>query len=154
MDQMKDERAARRFQARPLARWLAFLIFAVAALTAGPAYAGLAAKASEVPVIDGEAGPCSVEFTVKDAADAPVYDAKVRVHIAYGFMYLRKLDLEVGTNKDGKARFTGLPDRVKDGLLFHASQADREGSAFVDPAQTCKSEHSIVLEKKSETSSN
>ena len=66
-----------------------------------------------VPVIDGGIGACSADFTVTDADGAPVYAAKIKVHIAYGFMYARKLDLEVGTNVDGKARFTGLPDRVK-----------------------------------------
>src|ERR1700693_1508164 len=71
-----------------------------------------------IPVIDGGIGPCSADFTVTDAAGAPVYDAKVRVHIAYGLMSLHKLDLEVGTNAAGKARFTGLPDKTKQGLFF------------------------------------
>jgi len=101
-----------------------------------------------VPVIDGGVGPCSAEFTVTDAAQAPVYAAKISVHIAYGFMYLHKLDLEVGTNAAGKARFTGLPDRTKQGLFFRASEGAREGSAFVDPSKTCKAELTIVLERK------
>jgi hypothetical protein len=101
-----------------------------------------------VPVIDGGIGPCSAEFTVTDAAQAPVYAAKISVHIAYGFMYLHKLDLEIGTNAGGKARFTGLPDRTKQGLFFRASEGAREGSAFVDPSKTCKAELTIVLEKK------
>ena len=75
-----------------------------------------------IPVVDGAIGACSVDFTVTDEAAAPVYAAKIKVHIAYGFMYARKLDLEVGTNVDGKARFTGLPDRVKRGLFFEASE--------------------------------
>jgi hypothetical protein len=103
-----------------------------------------------VPVIDGGVGPCSADFTVTDAAQAPVYAATIKVHIAYGFMYLRKLDLEVGTNASGKARFTGLPDRTKQGLFFRASEGGREGSAFVDPAKTCKADLTIVLEKKSQ----
>jgi hypothetical protein len=101
-----------------------------------------------VPVIDGGIGPCSYDFTVTDAANAPVYAAKIKVHIAYGFMYARKLDLEVGTNIDGKARFTGLPERTKRGLFFEASEGDRTGNAFVDPATTCKSQFTVVLRKK------
>ncbi len=100
-----------------------------------------------IPVIDGGIGPCSVDFTVTDAAGAPVYDAKVRVHIAYGLMSFHKLDLEVGTNAAGKARFTGLPDKTKQGLFFRASQAGREGTAFDDPAKTCKAELTIALGK-------
>ena len=101
-----------------------------------------------VPVIDGGIGDCSADFTVNDPADAPVYAAKIKVRIAYGFMYARKLDLEVGTNVDGKARFTGLPDRVKHGLFFEASEGDRTASAFDDPATTCKTQFTLVLRKK------
>jgi len=101
-----------------------------------------------IPVIDGDIGPCSADFTVNDSNGAPVYDAKIRVHIAYGFMSLHKLDLEAGTNAAGKARFTGLPDKTKQGLFFRASEGDREGSAFDDPVKTCKAEFTIVLVKK------
>jgi hypothetical protein len=101
-----------------------------------------------VSVIDGGVGPCSADFTVTDTAQAPVYAANIKVHIAYGFMYLRKLDLEVGTNASGKARFTGLPDRTKQGLFFRASEGGREGSAFIDPAKTCNATLTIALEKK------
>jgi hypothetical protein len=105
--------------------------------------------AKVVPVIDGGAGSCSADFTVNDDAGAPVYDATIKVHIDYGFMYLRKLDLQVGTNVDGKARFTGMPERTKRGLFFRASQGDREGSAFDDPSNTCKAQFTISLQKKS-----
>jgi hypothetical protein len=101
-----------------------------------------------VPVIDGAIGTCSAGFTVTDDAAAPVYDAKIRVHIAYGFMYVRKMDLEVSTNIDGKARFDGLPARTKAGLNFQASNADREGTAFLDSSTTCKSDLTIVLHPK------
>lgn len=101
-----------------------------------------------VPVLDGGIGPCSADFSVNDAAGAPVYGAKVKVHIAYGFMSARKLDLELGTNIDGKARFTGLPDRLKHGLYFHAFEGDRSGEAFDDPTNTCKAQFTITLQKK------
>jgi hypothetical protein len=102
----------------------------------------------EVPVIDGGIGPCSADFTITDEAGAPVYAAKIKVHIAYGFMYARKLDLEVGTNADGKARFTGMPDRVKHGLFFEASEGDRTAEAFDEPATTCKAQFTLALRKK------
>ena len=101
-----------------------------------------------IPVIDGAIGPCSADFTVTDEAGAPVYAARIKVHIAYGFMNARKLDLEVGTNVDGKARFTGLPDRVKHGLFFEASEGDRAGEVFDDPAITCKAQFTVALRKK------
>ena len=101
-----------------------------------------------IPVVDGGIGACSADFTVNDPAGAPVYATKIKVHIAYGFMYARKLDLEVGTNADGKARFSGLPGRVKNGLYFEASEGDRTAEAFDDPATTCKAQFTVVLRKK------
>jgi hypothetical protein len=102
-----------------------------------------------VPVIDAAIGPCSADFIITDSAGAPVYAANIRVHIAYGFMNTRKLDLEIGTNADGKARFIGLPDRIKHGLYFEASEGDRSGQAFDDPANTCKAQFTVALRKRS-----
>jgi hypothetical protein len=100
-----------------------------------------------IPAVDGAIGPCSADFIVTDAAGSPVYAAKIKVHIAYGFMNARKLDLEVGTNSDGKARFTGLPDRLKHGLYFEASEGDRTAEAFDDPVKTCKAQFTVALRK-------
>jgi hypothetical protein len=102
----------------------------------------------KVPVIDGGAGNCSVDFTVTDTASRPVYDAKINVHIAYGFMGVRKLDLQLGTNADGKARFQGLPEKVRQPLTFVATQDDLQGSATYDPSMECTAKHDIVLKKK------
>jgi hypothetical protein len=101
-----------------------------------------------VPVIDGGIGPCSADFVITDSAGAPVYAAKIAVHIAYGFMNVRKLDLQLSTNADGKARVTGLPDHIKHGIYFHASEGDRVGEAFDDPANTCKAQLPITLRQK------
>jgi hypothetical protein len=100
-----------------------------------------------VPVLDGGAGPCSADFTITDSAGAPVYAAKIKVHIAYRFGSFHKLDLELSTNTDGKARVTGLPNRVKRGLTFQASEGDRTGEASVDPATTCNANLTIALKK-------
>jgi hypothetical protein len=100
----------------------------------------------EVPVMDGEAGPCSIAFTVIDAKSAPVYNARIRVRIAYGFMGVRRLDLEAATNVDGKTQFKGLPEKVKGGtLIFRASQGKRDGSAVYDPAQKCSGQQSSIV---------
>jgi len=105
----------------------------------------------QVPVMDGEAGPCSVSFTVTDDKGAPVYDARIRVHIAYGFAGVRRLDLEAATNVDGKTQIKGLPEKVKGGTLtFHAVQGKREGLAVYDPLKSCTrgDNDSIVLTAK------
>jgi hypothetical protein len=121
--------------------------FCCAQTSSAPAAASKADSKS-IPSIDGGIGPCSADFTITDAADAPVYAAKIKVHIAYGFGSFHKLDLEVGTNSDGKARFTGLPDQLKRGLFFEASEGDRAGSAFDDPVKTCTAQFTVVLRKK------
>jgi hypothetical protein len=100
----------------------------------------------QVPVMDGEAGPCSVAFTVTDVKGAPVYDARIRVHIAYGFAGVRRLDLEAATNVDGKTQFKGLPEKVKGGtLLFRASQGKQDGSAAYDPTKNCNGQQSAIV---------
>jgi hypothetical protein len=108
------------------------------------------ADPKSVPVIDGAIGACSADFTITYAAGAPVYAASIRVHIAYGFLNAHKLDLEVGTNADGKARFIGLPEKLKQGLFFQASEGKREGSAFDDTGKTCKANFTIALERKAQ----
>jgi hypothetical protein len=136
--------------------WSIAVLLSAFLLSKGVASAadGLAADAHTVPAVDAGIGPCSAEFTVRDAAGAAVYNAKVRVHIAYGFLRAHKLDLEVGTNVDGKARFDGLPDKVKEPLHFEAVQGELEGSATYNPAEGCKAQHSIDLRKpKSDSAS-
>jgi len=132
----------------PATRALSSILFALALSLAVSAQTPAAPDPKSPPVIDGGIGSCSADFTITDPAGAPVYAAKIKVHIAYGFMYAHKLDLEIGTNSDGKARFTGLPARTKRGLFFEASEADRSGTAFVDPAVTCQSQFTIALRKK------
>jgi hypothetical protein len=134
-----------------LARFVLATAFALATLCSPALQAQNATPDPDaVPVIDGGIGPCSADFTITDASGAPVYDARIRVHIAYRFGGFHKLDLEVGTNAAGKARFIGLPDKIKQGLFFRASQGEREGSAFDDPVKTCKTAFTVALEKKNQ----
>lgn len=125
---------------------VAFLIITLAtassAQTASPSV-----DPKSVPVIDGALGSCTADFTITDSANVPIYNAKINVHIAYGFGSFHKLDLEVSTNADGKARFTGLPNRLKRPLNFHASEADREGEVSDDTAKTCTAQFTVALKK-------
>jgi hypothetical protein len=106
------------------------------------------AQNENVPVIQGGAGPCSIELTVKGADGKPVYAATVRVHIKYGFGGMRRLDLEAGTNSDGKVKFTGLPDRVqRPPLEFRATKDEFTGIASFDPLTECQAKREIALER-------
>ena len=84
----------------------------------------------EIPVTDGGSGPCSVELTVTGADAKPVYAARIDVHMAYGFAGAHKLDMGVYTNAQGKAKFTGIPIKVrKPPIEFNAKKDDLVGVA-------------------------
>jgi hypothetical protein len=103
------------------------------------------AKAAEVPVIKGELGPCSADFTVTDSANKPLYDAKIHVTVRYGFMSKRKTELEVGTNSDGKGRIEGLPNKVKKPLEFQVRHEQLLKSLLHDPATECHANFTVAL---------
>jgi hypothetical protein len=97
--------------------------------------------------MDGGTGPCSLELTVTTADGKPVYAATVHVHIAYGFVGIRRLDLDAGTNADGKVKFIGLPSRVhRPPLEFHASKGQLVGMATDDPDSECQAKHDIMID--------
>lgn len=105
-------------------------------------------SSSNIPVMDGGAGPCSVQLTVLGVDSKPVYDATVKVHIAYGFAGAHRLDLQAGTNADGKVKFTGLPSRVhRPPLEFQASKGDLQATLDYDPVAECTANHEISLQK-------
>ncbi len=127
----------------------AFLILGVTLLFAAQAQQpAQPQQADDIPVTDGGSGPCSVEFSVTGADAKPVYAARIDVHMEYGFAGLHKLDLGGYTNAQGKARFTGIPAKVKNPPIeFHAKKDDLVGMATMDPAKECQSKHDIVLAK-------
>src|ERR1700693_379492 len=117
-------------------------------LLAGPLLSVAQSPNENVPVIQGGAGPCSLELTAWGADGKPVYAATVKVHIKYGFGGMRRLDLEAGTNSNGKVKFAGLPARVqRPPLEFHASKDEFEGVAAFDPSTECQGKHDITLAK-------
>ena len=102
----------------------------------------------KVPVMDGGAGPCSCQLTVLTPDGKPAGAADVKVHIAYGFGGFHRLDLDAGTNYDGKVNFTGIPSKVKNPPLeFHASKDQWTGGATFDPAVECQGKHDITMQK-------
>ena len=119
------------------------------ALLAGATFGGAGWSAgAEVPVVKGDLGPCSADFTVLDSNGKPVYDAKIHVTILYGFMNKRKSELEVGTNSDGKARIEGLPDRLKKPPMeFRIRSGDLTKSVTQDPATDCHASFNVPLGK-------
>jgi hypothetical protein len=103
---------------------------------------------NDIPVTDGTSGPCSIEFSVTDSDGKPVYAARIDVHLAYGAFGAHKLDMGVYTNAQGKAKFTGIPAKVKKPPVeFNAKKDDLVGMATMDPATECQAKHDIILTK-------
>jgi hypothetical protein len=126
------------------------VVFGAASLAQSPPQTAPRPAAQPVPVIDGGVGPCTLELTVATGGGKPAGAATVKVHIAYGFGGFHRLDLEAGTNVDGKVKFTGLPSRVRrPPLEFHASKGDLAGIAVYDPETECQGKHDITPEKRS-----
>ena len=102
--------------------------------------------AADVPVVKGDLGPCSADFTVTDSASKPLYNARIHVRIVHGFMNKRKSDLEIGTDSDGKARIEGLPDKVKENLEFKIRHGEKTKSVMHDPANDCHASFTVLLD--------
>lgn len=98
-----------------------------------------------VPTVDGGAGPCSVEFTVTDSNGALVSNAQITVHVEYGFLGTRQLDLQVATDSHGKARFVGLPEKTDTALFFEATKGALRGVATDDPNTECEAHHAMYM---------
>ena len=105
----------------------------------------LAAQSSQIPVIDGGLGSCRADFTVKDGSEKPIYNAKIHVLIRYGFFSKRKTDLEIGTNSDGKASVTGLPNMPKKPLEFSIKSGTVEKTVTDDPSNNCNATFNVTL---------
>lgn len=129
------------WQSMGLNAMLAVVTLVVFAAVTGP----LATAAADVPVVKGELGPCSADFSVTDSANQPLYDAKIQVTVRYGFMGKRKSDLEIGTNSEGKARFEGLPSKVKKPLEFKTRHGQYTQTVMHNPAIDCQARFAVIL---------
>ena len=102
------------------------------------------APAPDLAVIDARLGDCSADFTVSDADGAPIYAATIHVRIRYGFMGIKRMDLEVGTNSDGKARVAGLPEKSRP-LLYDVWKDDLKTTVQQDVERTCAATFDVSL---------
>lgn len=119
------------------------LILLALAVFAGP----LAAQdKSDIPHVSADIGACRATFTVRDGSKKPIYNAKIDVTIHYGFMNLRKTDLEIATNAEGKARVEGLPNFPKKPLEFVIKSGTVSKVVTDDPANNCDATFDETLE--------
>jgi len=108
----------------------------------------IAAQEQVVPVVDAHLGKCSADFTVKDKGRVPLYDAKIDVSLRYGFLGLRKMSLQVGTNSDGRARVAGLPDKSDKTYHFQITSGIMSETVVMHTSDGCNAVFDVVLGEK------
>ena len=99
----------------------------------------------ELAIISARLGACSADFTVKDSSGEPVYAAIIHVRIRYGFLSIKRMDLEIGTDSDGKARVEGLPNRAKP-LTYDISKAGEKAAVEQDLSSNCNATYDVSFE--------
>lgn len=98
----------------------------------------------ELAVISARLGTCAADFTVTDADGKPVYAATIHVRLRYGFMGIKRMDLEVGTGSDGKARVEGLPSATRP-LVYDISKADKKTTVEQNLTTSCQATYPVSL---------
>jgi hypothetical protein len=111
---------------------------------APPAASPTAPATPELPVLDAKLGGCTAEFTVKNAAGAPVSPALIHVQVRYGPLNVKRMDLEIGTNFDGKARVVGLPDKARR-MTWDITKDDKKTVVDQDVEKTCQGKFDVTL---------
>jgi hypothetical protein len=121
--------------------------FEISLLAAIFAFCGsaIAGNQQNVPTANGDVGTCHADFTVHDSSGKPIYNAQIQVTLHYGFLNMHKTDLQVGTNSDGKARFTGLPTFSKKPLAFEVKSGTVSKEITDDPATNCNATFDVTL---------
>jgi hypothetical protein len=127
-------------------KWTAVFICLATSLVAA-SFARLPADQSQpdVPTVNAGIGSCRADFNVKDGEGKPLYNAKIDITIKYGFMNMRKAQLEAPTNTNGQARFTGLPNFSKKPLEFVISSGTISKTETDDPATNCNAVYNVTL---------
>jgi hypothetical protein len=105
----------------------------------------MTAMATDAPKISAELGSCSADFHVTDAAAKPIYNASVHTLVRSGAFGLRKLDLEIRTDSDGRASITGLPEVPKRPIVFDISNGALTSSVPFEPDKRCKAQFEVTL---------
>jgi hypothetical protein len=121
---------------------VAVLLFSISVAAPHIAATQSAAEPSE---ISADLGPCSALITVTDADAKPIYGAKVTARVQYGFMGVKKLDLEAFTGQDGTVKITRLPETLKKPMVIHVDKGDKGDQVEFKPALRCKATFDVQL---------
>ncbi len=95
--------------------------------------------------ISAELGTCWALINVTGADSKPIYDAKVSTRIHYGFMGLKKLDLETYTSANGQAKIVKLPEVPKKPIYIYVSKGDKLQTLEFKPDVHCRATFDVQL---------
>src|SRR6476660_3684220 len=98
----------------------------------------------EVPALKAGLGTCAADFVVKDGDGKPVYQAMIHAKISYGALSVKRMDVEVSTNHEGKARIEGLPSKAKP-IVYDIEKNDTKGTAQQDVTTGCLAALQVTL---------
>src|SRR6185369_5806733 len=101
--------------------------------------------AADAPKISADLGSCSADFHVVDVAGKPIYNARVHTLIRSGAFGMRKLDLEIRTDSDGKASIINLPEVSKRPIMFEVSNGTLTNSVAFEPDKQCRAKYEVSL---------
>ena len=103
-----------------------------------------AAPKPEIPVLKAGLGTCAADFVVKDADGKPVYQATVHAKIRYGALSVKRMDVEVNTNDEGKARIEGLPTKARP-IVYDVQKAGAKGTVEQNVATGCEAALQVTI---------
>lgn len=104
-----------------------------------------ASAPQEVPVLNANLGDCSTDFVVRANDGQPIYNAIIHVRVRYGVLSLKRSDLEIGTNSDGRARIEGLPNKAKP-LAYDVRKDNRRAPVEQNVSDNCRAMFDVTLE--------
>lgn len=131
-------------------RGICLSILCSAALVLSSDFAGRAQEAAQPAAsaeIAADLGSCSAQINVRGSDTKPVYGAKVTTRIYYGFMSVKKLDLEAFTGPDGKVTLTKLPNELKKPMSIRISKGAKEETVEFKPGLRCHATFDVQLIK-------
>jgi hypothetical protein len=95
-------------------------------------------------VLNAGLGGCSADFSVTGADGQPAYAAVIRTNVRYGFMSMKRMELELSSGPDGKARIQGLPAKGKP-LAYTIIKGPEKASATQALKTQCNATFTVAL---------
>jgi hypothetical protein len=98
----------------------------------------------EIPVLKAGLGTCAADFAVTDGHGKSVYEATIHARIRYGALSVKRMDVEVNTNDEGKARIEGLPNKARP-IVYDIEKDDTKGTVQQDVTTGCLASLQVTL---------